>query len=110
MLAVVGYACVYDLASSWTDYERAASALVDPLPGGLLAHVAGPTDEGVRIIEVWDDEDAATRFRDERLSPVIALLTDAFPRRSALRDLHAVHLFIAHPTAQLTSHRKGTAP
>jgi hypothetical protein len=105
MLAVVAYACIHDLASSWTDYERAAATLVDPLPAGLLAHMAGPTDEGVRIIEFWDDEDAAARFHTERLSPVIALLTDAFPRRSAVRDLHALHLVIADAS---TSHLEGS--
>lgn len=106
MLGVVAYACIHDLASSWTEYERAATALVDPMPPGLLAHLAGPTDEGVRIIEVWDDEGAAARFHTERLSPVIALLTDAFPRRSAVRDLHAVHLLIAGAT---TSHLEGSS-
>jgi hypothetical protein len=92
----VAYACIHDVASSWAEYERAAATLVDPLPHGLLAHVAGPTDEGVRIIDIWDDEDAAARFRDERLGPVVATLTDPLSRGTALRDLHAVHVFITH--------------
>lgn len=92
----MAYACIHDVASSWTEYERAAAALVDPLPQGLLAHIAGPTDEGVRIIEIWDDEQAAARFRDERLAPIVALLTDASTRGAAVRDLRAVHVFITH--------------
>lgn len=91
----MAYACVDDIPSSWSEYERAAATLVDPLPRGLLVHVAGPTDEGVRIIEIWDDEDAAARFRDDRLTPVIAALTDERSRRSVMRDLHALHLVIA---------------
>jgi hypothetical protein len=92
----VAYACIHDVASSWTDYERAAATLVDPPPRGLLAHIAGPTDEGVRIIEIWDDEDTAARFRDERLDPVVAMLTDPLSRGSVVRELHAAHVFITH--------------
>ncbi|HEX7105725.1 MAG TPA: hypothetical protein VF218_07160 [Acidothermaceae bacterium] len=102
------YACVHDVPSSWTEYERAAESLVDPLPRGLLAHLAGPTDEGVRIIEIWDDEASAASFRDERLSPMIALLTDAPSHRSAVRDLHAVHLVIADVTGAAATHREGS--
>ena len=97
----MAYAWIHDVPSSWTEYERAAATLVDPLPRGLLAHIAGPTDEGVRIIEVWDDEAAAARFREDRLTPLIAGLTDALSRRSVVRDLHAVHLVIAAGTPHL---------
>ncbi len=95
MLPDVAYACIHDVPSSWTEYERAAGSLVDPLPGGLLAHLAGPTDEGVRIIEIWDDEAAAARFHDERLGPLVAELSGTRFRPPAVRDLHAVHLVVA---------------
>lgn len=36
-------------------------------PDGLLAHVSGPTDEGWRVINVWDSEESFQRFRSERL-------------------------------------------
>jgi len=36
-------------------------------PPGLLAHVAGPSEEGWRIINVWADEAAFRRFQSERL-------------------------------------------
>ena len=98
------YACIHDVASSWANYERAAATLVDPPPRGLLAHIAGPTDEGVRIIEIWDDEDAAARFRDERLDPVIATLTDPLSRGAAVRDLHAVHGWLSNAPGADTSH------
>lgn len=91
----MAYARIHDVPTSWTEYERAAAALIDPLPRGLLAHLAGPTDEGVRIIEIWDDEDAAARFGDERLNPLITAITDTRTRHSAVRDLTAVHLVIA---------------
>ena len=36
-------------------------------PPGLLAHVAGPTEDGWRIINIWQDEAAFRRFQSERL-------------------------------------------
>jgi hypothetical protein len=36
-------------------------------PPGLIAHVSGPTDDGWRVINVWEDEAAFRRFQSERL-------------------------------------------
>jgi heme-degrading monooxygenase HmoA len=36
-------------------------------PPGLLAHVSGPTDEGWRIVNVWQSEEAYRSFVSERL-------------------------------------------
>jgi hypothetical protein len=70
----VTYAFVQDIAASWEQYERVAVTLLDPLPEGLIVHVAGPTAEGVRVIDVWRSEEAWERFRVERLAPAIAAL------------------------------------
>ena len=48
----MAYAFVQDVASSWDQYERVTARLVEPAPSGLILHVAGPTDEGFRIIDV----------------------------------------------------------
>ena len=61
------YAFVNDVAASWEHYRRFADALAGPIPEGLVLHAAGPTDEGFRIIAVWETEDAWERFRAERL-------------------------------------------
>jgi len=68
----MAYAFVQDVASSWEQYERVTAAMVEPVPAGLILHVAGPTDEGFRIIDVWESEEAWQRFRAERLAPAIA--------------------------------------
>ena len=47
-----------DVASSWDQYERVTAPLMDPTPAGLILHVAGPTDEGFRTIEIWESETA----------------------------------------------------
>ena len=56
------YAFVQDVAASWEQYERLAGALIEPAPAGLVLHVAGPTDEGFRIIAVWESEEAWQRL------------------------------------------------
>jgi len=63
----VPYAFVEDVAASWEHYARFAAAMDGPPPDGLLLHAAGPTDEGFRIIGVWESEADWDRFRDSRL-------------------------------------------
>jgi len=63
----VPYAFVEDIAASWEHYARFAAALDGPPPDGLLLHAAGPTDEGFRIIGVWESEADWDRFRENRL-------------------------------------------
>lgn len=43
----------------------------DQLPQGCEAHIAGPVDEGWRVITVWESRDAFDRFREEKLLPAI---------------------------------------
>lgn len=49
----MSYAFVQDVAASWEQYERFSAALRVEAPAGLIAHVAGPTDEGFRMIDIW---------------------------------------------------------
>jgi hypothetical protein len=56
------YAVVQDVPASWADYE-ALAAIAEPVPDGLILHVAGPTDEGFRTIEIWESVEASRRFR-----------------------------------------------
>jgi hypothetical protein len=52
-----------------------------PVPG-LIAHVAGPTPDGWRIIDVWESEDDYKHFQAERLNPALQVATrDAPPPR-----------------------------
>ena len=38
--------------------------------GGLLAHVAGQTDKGFRVVDVWESDDAFRQF-GEKLTPIL---------------------------------------
>jgi hypothetical protein len=58
----VAYALVKDVPASWADYE-ALAGIGEPIPDGLILHVAGPTDEGFRTIEIWESQEACRRFR-----------------------------------------------
>jgi len=95
----VAYAYVQDVASSWEQYEGVAAALVDPPPDGLILHVAGPTDEGVRIIDVWESEEAWERFRSERLAPAIAALGGPSRPEPTFRDLRPEHVVLRNRAA-----------
>ena len=54
------------------EYEQAWK-LIHPQgrwPEGQLSHIAGPTPEGFRVIDVWESPDAFERFEREVLSPL----------------------------------------
>jgi hypothetical protein len=41
------------------------------LPDGCQLHIAGPIDNGWRVISVWESEDRFQQFRDETLLPAM---------------------------------------
>jgi hypothetical protein len=86
----VPYAFVEDIAASWERYERFAAAFDGPPPDGLLLHAAGPTDEGFRIIGVWESEAAWDRFRSDRLGGTEPV-GEAPTTVRVLRPAHVVH-------------------
>jgi hypothetical protein len=96
----VAYAVIEDIASSWEQYERVVSLLVDPVPDGLLLHLAGPTDEGFRIIDIWESELACERFRSGRVEPALSSLSGSARPPQRVRDLRATHVVVgASPKA-----------
>jgi len=88
------YAFVQDVPASWEQYRHTAAVLAETEPAGLILHLAGPTDEGYRIIAVWESKDAWLRFDTESLAPVLASL--AGPPRPAptMRELRPAHLIL----------------
>ena len=54
------------------------------LPDGCELHIAGPVEEGWRVITVWDSRETFDRFREEKLLPAIR---ESSPRRRAPRGL-----------------------
>jgi hypothetical protein len=58
----MSYVIVEDVAASWEQYAHVAAALAGPAPAGLIVHAAGPTDEGFRVVALWESEEAWRRF------------------------------------------------
>jgi hypothetical protein len=52
---------------SEAEYQQVEKHLGPDRPPGLLAHVAGPSDTGWRIINIWADEAAFRAFQSQRL-------------------------------------------
>lgn len=94
------YVFVQDVAASWTEYERVRAQLLEPAPEGLLVHVAGPTEEGFRVIAVWTSEAAWRNFDKERLQPAIAALGGPHVPQPRFRDLHPTHIVLGRPRGQ----------
>jgi len=88
----MAYAFVQDFAATWEQYEHFAAAIA-ARPEGLVLHVAGPTDEGFRIIGVWESEAAWERFETERRQED----TSAPPPRTTFRALQPKHVVRGRP-------------
>jgi hypothetical protein len=88
----MSYALVTDVFASWEHYAEMARSL-ERVPPGLLLHFAGPTDEGIRIIEVWESEVAWRQFASE-FERALASVEPGVGPRTVVRDLRAAHLLI----------------
>ena len=86
------YALVGDIPASWDRYAGLVPLLRDA-PNGLLLHVAGPTDEGFRIIEVWESEAAWRAFAVDR-DAALALVDPDVAFRAVVRALRPEHVVL----------------
>ena len=86
----MSYVVVEDVAASWEHYRRFAEALAGPIPAGLIVHAAGPTDEGFRIVGVWESEEAWRGFLTDRLGEGAAGDGTVAPVSRPLRPAHVV--------------------
>ena len=81
-----------ELPISRDQYDRLNGEIKED-PDGLILHTASEHGGGMRIIDVWESEDAWTRFRDERLGPAIAKVVgpDAMAQGPPPLDAMDVH-------------------
>jgi hypothetical protein len=99
--AAASYALVWDTAASWGEYERVALSVGGAIPEGLIVQVAGPTDEGFRVIGIWESEQAWEHFHVDRLAPAIAALGRPVAANTRLRALRPRHVLIADSARHL---------
>lgn len=94
----MSYAFVQDIPATWDTYLGIAEALGPAAPEGLVIHVAGPTEEGCRMIGIWDSRETWDRFRDDRLRAILEGLADGSRIQSTYRELNIAHLLSGPPT------------
>ena len=95
------FASIYDIAASWDLYQRSLAGAASPPPEGLILHLAGPTDEGVRVVAVWLSEQAAERYWRDRLGPVIAAMARPIRPVWTVRGLHVAHVALGEASSTL---------
>lgn len=99
----MSYALVEDVPASWEQYSVVARS-IGHMPPGLLLHVAGPTDEGFRIIEVWETEADWIRFSADR-DLALRLVDPVVAARTVVRDLRALHVVVGEAWPELVRAR-----
>jgi hypothetical protein len=99
------YAVVQDVPASWERYAPIAAAIDEERPSGLILHVAGPTDEGFRTIEIWQTRDAWQRWHERSGSTA----SEALPWSAAtLRELSTKNAVCGPDTTSTSSQPKPT--
>ena len=88
----MSYAFVQDISATWDRYLGIAEALQAAAPDQLVIHVAGPTEEGFRMIGVWDSREAWDRFREDRLGAIFEALSGGSRIQPTYRELNVAHL------------------
>lgn len=93
------YALVEDVPASWDTYLERIKTLAGSRPEGLLVHLAGPTDEGFRIIELWESKAASERFRNDRSIGEVDRSAPIQQLQTTFRDLIVTNL-LRMPTVE----------
>jgi hypothetical protein len=78
-MSVVVIATTPGMTAEQYDRSQEKMDLVDALPPGCTAHIAGPSPDGWRVVAVWDSAEALQRFATEKLRPALAALGVAPP-------------------------------
>src|SRR4051794_11777735 len=86
------FVLIEDVAASWERYGPVERSLRS-VPNGLVLHLAGPTDEGFRIVEVWESE-ADWRAFAGALHTALAEVDPAVRTRPVVRAFATSHVVI----------------
>jgi hypothetical protein len=77
-------------------YDAVTSKVMpgDQLPDGCELHIAGPVEQGWRVITVWESRDAFDRFREDKLLPAIKELAGGEGPPPVEPEVNPVHKLI----------------
>jgi hypothetical protein len=68
----MSYAFIQDVPANEEIYRQVSSRLGEASPAGLVAHIVMRRDDGLRMVEVWESEQAWQTFHDEMLWPALS--------------------------------------
>jgi quinol monooxygenase YgiN len=87
-------AVITNLESGPDQYDQ-INAILKPEenpPEGMVVHTAGQRqDGGMRIVDVWDSEQAYNSFRDERLMPAVKEVLGSIPDEPPDIEIYELH-------------------
>jgi hypothetical protein len=93
-MAVVVSAAAPGLTADMYEAVSGSAMDGDHLPEGCRVHIAGPVEQGWRVITVWDSREAFDRFREEKLLPAIREVTGKEPAPDVEPEVKPVHRLI----------------
>lgn len=63
---------IYDVPGATLDqYDQVDQQLGPDKPDGVHAHIAGKTDRGIQVIEVWDSPEHIDRYMEQGLGQAL---------------------------------------
>jgi hypothetical protein len=65
------YACSYEVPAPVEMYREVRRLIGVDAPEGMITHLVIQAEGVLRHIEVWDSEEAWTRFHEERVEPAV---------------------------------------
>lgn len=72
------YGFIQDVPANAEIYRMIKDKLGATPPPGLIAHVVMPREGGLRYVDVWETEQAWTRFRDDHVEPAVSQVLAGF--------------------------------
>jgi heme-degrading monooxygenase HmoA len=72
------------------DELNEALGVKDDAPDGLIMHMAGHTDDGMMVVDVWESAEKLQAFFDDRLGAALA----ASPMNPSEPEIHQLHNMI----------------
>jgi hypothetical protein len=96
------YAFVQDVPADENVYAEIRARLGSEPPAGLIAHVALKRSGGLRYVDVWENQAAWERFRDEQVFPVIRDVLESRdipfdPSAVTFEDVEVVDTWLGQP-------------
>jgi hypothetical protein len=76
------------------DAVNAKAGVSENPPEGLLMHTAGEVDGQWQIVDVWESEEHARRFDEERLAPAIEAVVGSTAPGPPPRTVYELHRVI----------------